>query len=478
MRTEIPFCGSHKKGSSVWVDGSECINFYPRTENGKIVLYGTPGLTSRVLLAADSEVRGSIAYGDYLYAVCGTGFYKVDKDWSKTLIGTVDSSRGHVDIKTNGTDMVIVDGHKGYLYNLDSTLSVITDTDFPNGTNSLAVVDGFYLAVTPDSERFQKSGYQNGGTWDALDFSSAGGYPDLLKTVFVDHREVWLFGDESTEVWYNNGGANFNFSRIEGSYIETGISAPNSVCKANNAVSWIAKDLNGQYQVMLAVGMQPRVVSTPDVSYRISQKTNPENAVGFTYQEEGHVFHAFLFENEAAEVYDSLEDKWHQRSSRIEVGFSVGGQSSAAGHARWRVNCHSYFNGSHLVGDYNNGYLSTMDNNVYVEDTTAIIATRTAQILEYLGQDVTYNSLQIMTEPGVGSSLAENPVAALSWSDDGGKRWSNEHYVRLGKEGESQNRAILWGLGQGRNRVFRLVISDPVKRVIRGAFAEIEVDNG
>jgi hypothetical protein len=57
----------------------------------------------------------------------------------------------------------------------------------------------------------------------------------------------------------------------------------------------------------------------------------------------------------------------------------------------------------------------------------------------------------------------------LRWSNDGGSTWSNEHWITIGKIGQYQNRAIWRRLGWSRDRIFEVVVSDPVKAVIVSA---------
>ena len=61
------------------------------------------------------------------------------------------------------------------------------------------------------------------------------------------------------------------------------------------------------------------------------------------------------------------------------------------------------------------------------------------------------------------------PQAMLRWSDDGGSTWSKEHWTTIGALGKYQNRAIWRRLGTARDRVFEVVVSDPVKAVIVSA---------
>jgi hypothetical protein len=79
-------------------------------------------------------------------------------------------------------------------------------------------------------------------------------------------------------------------------------------------------------------------------------------------------------------------------------------------------------------------------------------------------------------EAGVGLSTGQgdDPQMMVRWSDDGGHTWSNLRTVTMGRIGQYRARARLRRLGSGRDRVFEISISDPVKRVILGAAVDAE----
>jgi hypothetical protein len=60
----------------------------------------------------------------------------------------------------------------------------------------------------------------------------------------------------------------------------------------------------------------------------------------------------------------------------------------------------------------------------------------------------------------------------LTWSDDFGRSWSNGRVESMGRDGEYKKRVKFWRLGMARDRVYRVEISDPVKRVILSAHLE------
>jgi hypothetical protein len=67
------------------------------------------------------------------------------------------------------------------------------------------------------------------------------------------------------------------------------------------------------------------------------------------------------------------------------------------------------------------------------------------------------------------AALGPNPALMLRWSDDGGYTWSNEHWAPIGAMGQFKNRAMFRCLGQARDRIYEVVISDAVPRDIVGA---------
>jgi hypothetical protein len=72
----------------------------------------------------------------------------------------------------------------------------------------------------------------------------------------------------------------------------------------------------------------------------------------------------------------------------------------------------------------------------------------------------------------------QDPQAMLDWSDDGGHTWGNEHWTSMGPIGDYTTRAVWRRMGRSRNRIYRVSVTDAVKRVIIGAHLEAEIGNG
>jgi hypothetical protein len=141
--------------------------------------------------------------------------------------------------------------------------------------------------------------------------------------------------------------------------------------------------------------------------------------------------------------------------------------------------CVANFQNMILVGDYQNGTIYELDPNNYTDNGQTIRRLRRTPHLVTDFQRQYFDELQVHFQPGVGISgnatplntatIGANPQAMLRWSNDGGSTWSNEHWVNIGKLGKYKNRAIWRRLGTARDRVFEVVVTDPIKAVIVSA---------
>lgn len=96
---------------------------------------------------------------------------------------------------------VILDG---FIYDEQAnTFTQITDPDF--GAVTVTYLDGYFVFNEPESQRFWITSLLDGTMIYPLDFASAEGLPDLLQCVMSNNRELWAFGTDTTEVWYNAG---------------------------------------------------------------------------------------------------------------------------------------------------------------------------------------------------------------------------------------------------------------------------------
>ena len=387
----------------------------------------------------------------------------------------------------------------GVTLTISPLFSQITDPDFP-GAVGVGFIDGYFVFNEPNSQRFWVTASYNGLSIDALDFASAEGSPDDLVTLIVDHREIWLFGINTVEVWYNAGLPDFPLARIQGAFNEIGCLAAYSVAKLDNGLFWLGRDARGNGIVYRSKGYAGERISTHAVEWQIQQYATLSDAVAYTYQQDGHSFYVLNFPTaNRTWVYDVATGVWHERAGWENNEFT-----------RHRGNCQMNYNNEIVIGDYVAGGIYAYDLSVYSEAGSVQKWLRSWRALPTGQNDLkrtTQHSLQLDCEAGVGVSgddflyldglylitedgdrlLTEddnylvaqgsidpgvNPQVMLRWSDDGGHTWSNEHWKSMGRIGQYGYRTIWRRLGMTlklRDRVYEISGTEPVKIAIMGA---------
>ena len=501
-----PILGSAYVARSVNAADNRMINLYPEilSEAGKEPAYlqRTPGLRYLANMGT-GPIRGLHQYGTHGYVVSGSKLYRVETDWSTIEIGPI-SGTGPVSMADNGVELFIAANPDGFIYNSTTeTLVQILDPDFP-GAVTVGFLDGYFVFNEPNSQRIWVTQLNDGTLVDPLDFASAEGSPDELISVIISNREAWLFGTNSVEVWYNAGLADFPLARIQGAYNELGCAAKYSVAKMDNSVFWLGADDRGTGIVYKAKGYSGERISTHAVEWQIQQYSNIDDAIGYTYQQDGHSFYVLIFPTaNATWVYDVATSVWHERAGWQDNEF-----------VRHRSNCQMFFNNTTVVGDYVNGNIYAFDLTKYDDNgdiqkwlrswralpTGQNDLKRTAQHSLQLDCEtgvglngisvfdpddnlVTESGQKLITQAndyivvGVGVVIGANPRVILRWSDDGGHTWSNEHWKTMGRIGQWGYRVFWRRLGMTmkiRDRVYEISGTDPVKIAILGA--ELIVD--
>jgi hypothetical protein len=500
MRT--PILGSSYVTRSVNAADNRMVNLFPEVipEGGKEpgFLNRAPGLNF-LQTVGTGPIRGlwvAKISTSVFYVVSGVEVYKLSSTTgTPTLIGTV-SGTGPVSIADNGAQIFFACNGPSFIYNINTgVFGPITDPDFP-GAVTVGFLDGYFVFNEPNSQKIWVTALLDGYDINALDFASAEGSPDGLVAVSVDHREAWLFGSDSVEVWYDAGLADFPLTRIQGAFNELGCAAAFSVAKLDNTLFWLGTDARGQGIVYKANGYNGQRVSTHAVEWQIQQYGNISDAIAYTYQQDGHGFYVLTFPSaNATWVYDAATQAWHERAGWDNGSFT-----------RHRSNCQCNFVGNIIVGDYQNGNIYTFDLDTYADNgqiqrwlrswralpTGTNTLKRTAQhslqldaqagalltpITEYVYL-TTEDGFRLITESYNNlvdeTTLSVNPPPQfmLRWSDDGGHTWSNEHWAQGGAVGAYGTRIFWRRLGMTlklRDRVYELSGTDPIQIAIMGA---------
>jgi len=398
------------QSSSLNINASRMINFFPElsTPDGKTIaaLIGTPG--TELWASTTAAVRGLHVFNDKIYFVVGNKLFSIDND--KTIsaqLGTdLSTSTGRVVFANNGLSpsggdqIVFVDGVKIYCFNVSTAAMTVIDET----ASTVCFVGGYFIADVGGAQ-FQTSDLYDGATWSALNVGTAESNPDNIAAVANNHGELWIFGEYSTEVWYQDTG-NPPFTRVSGGVINYGCAAKHSVAEGGNTLYWLATQKNANSGQILGIvaarGYGVELVSPQSINATISKYAVTSDAFAYFYTDQGHEFYVLTFPSENATwVFDTMTKLWHERSSYDpNQPFEV---------CRHLSEHYCFFSGKHIVTDYSNGNFYKMALDIYEDNSNPLISTRITNHLfdnENL-ENVFIKELKLDVESGGGSSETE-----------------------------------------------------------------------
>ena len=473
--------GGSYLGRSVAVDSQECVNLYPEispSAEAKNVasLVGTPGMKYLATIGTIGGNRGYyVTARNRLMAVVGNKLIEIDSNYAQTVRGTLQTSVGRVSFaevdkqvdpaSAAESDIVLVDGVKGYRFNTLSNDFAVISGDYMPGT-SITSQNGFFIQNTNDNNKFIYSNQYDGATWEAsINFFAAESSPDPILYLTLINNQLWLMGSNSIEIWNFTGDANQLWQRSGIGYISTGVASRTAAASIMGNIFWIGSNSEGSNTVWQSgPSYTPKRVSNHAIEYVIGQMGDISDVVAMAYQQEGHQFIIFNFPSgNRTLVYDMSTELWHDRGSFDPI------TGENFHHLVMHV---SYWNGKVLVGNDSNNYLYQWDLDTYTDDGVTIKRVRTAPHIHNERHRIAFNQLEVDMEKGVGlnDGQGEDPKVMLEYSNDGGFSYSpNKIWSSAGKIGARLVRVRWNKLGMSRDRVFRLTITDAIKCIILDA---------
>jgi hypothetical protein len=382
------------------------------------------------------------------------------------------------------------------MYALNFSVLPSSDGAFSGGT-VVDIVDNYFVYNDPDTQQWAASNILSPITY-SLSFASKFTGPDNLVSLICDHGQVYLLGENTSEVWADVGTFPFPFQRIPGSASQQGIASAFSIARLGNSFAYLSRNIRGQAVIVMMNGYFPTRISTHAVENTLVNQYVGD-AVAYTYQLEGHETYVISFPTlDLTWAFDVTTGLWHKW---------LWVDSNNVYH-RHRTQCSALFQGIVLAGDWQNGQIYQLDLNNYTDNGGTIRRLRRAPHLVSDLQRQYFDEFQIQFQPGVGTTglsidlgitvndplvinpnqiliikpkemlyiglntqnmPTENPQAMLRWSNDGGSTWSKEYWSSIGQLGKYKNRIIWRRLGWSRDKVFEVVVTDPIKCVIVSA---------
>jgi hypothetical protein len=460
------------------VDCQELINWYVEITNSEAkntkILSPTPGTILFSDLGTDNYIRGIYtASTGRLFSISGNSLKEIILSGDYVSRGTINTVEGPIVMADNGVQLIIVDGSHGYILDLATNIFVrITDEDFPETCSHVQFINGRFVVnkTNVNQGNLWWSDLYDGTSWDGAAVASAEGFADKLVSIAKVNNQLWLFGELSTEVFYDTGDSDQPYQRIQGAFFDNGTSAPYSTASTGNTVLWIGSNAQGQGIVWMADGYQPKRVSNHAIEYILQSMVRIDDAIGYCYQQEGHRFYVLTFPTENRTlVYDMTTGFWHERSTYNNL---------AERDDRHVGNCCCYAFGMNLIGSRNNGKIYRLSKDAYDDDGNIIRRVRTSPHIFNENKRVFYKSFELDMEKGIGLTSGQGSLSniALQYSNDGGYTWSPELWRTPGRIGTFKTRVKWFNLGMSRDRVFRIIYTDRTSCTLINAYIDIEVE--
>jgi hypothetical protein len=408
-----------------------------------------------------------------LYVVAGQNVWMLTSPTATpVLIGTLLTAFGYVSVADNGLQVVFVDGQYGYYSEMVGPvlLTLIIVPNFYPATQ-VTFQDGYFIFAQTDSIYMFISDLYS-VNFLALNQAGKTGNSDNLVGLISNNRELYMFGQYTTEIWWDAGQSGSTpFIRQDGKFSQIGCLAPASIAKLNNTVMWLGANPEGGAVVYMLSNDYPARISNHAVEFSLQSLGGDYSGVtAYTWQVEGHYFYVLNAPGlNTTWVFDLTTLQWFEQQSLIK---GVIGRHLAQYHA--------FFDGIHVVGDYTTGNLYSYDYDTFTDNGNAIARIRQAPHLSLNLNRLFYKMLEVDFTPGTSylvNGANVNPRITLEISNDGGFTFSNPIFAALGNMGNYYARARWQRLGTSRDRVFKVSCSDPVKFSLLSAMIDVEVGN-
>jgi len=250
--------------------------------------------------------RGMEVMAGVLYVIYDTTLSSVDSSGALTSIGTIDGSEMCV-LETDGTQLVITTGSTGakiYVYTVAGGLVTVTDADITDTAKSSAYLDLRFWFDQPNGQ-FNSSAVDDATDFNALDFATAESFADDLIRVYAHNQLLYLFGEQSTEIWRTGSGRPpANRQQV----IERGIAGVYAVDSIDDTIFFL--DQYGRPNMMSGLQYQP--IYTPAIAEEWSTYNNISDCVVSAYEYRQTNFVDFVFPS-VAWTYHVASAEWSQR---------------------------------------------------------------------------------------------------------------------------------------------------------------------
>lgn len=482
-RSLFPLAKEYKIERDVLIDSSRIINMHaiPAINTTQQTAWVPVSGFENGISVGTGPARAAFVFRGSIYWVSGTDIFEIDSTLVPVLRGTIGTATGYVGITANQTQVMFVDGDKGYIWDTASSVFSTIVFGFPILPSDVAMLDNYFITFEAGQQKFYVSALGDGTTWSALNFAVFESNPDQLLAIKALKRRLFLFGQFSTETWYDAGATDFPLRRDNNSLFEHGVYSAAAVNEGFEIMMYLAQNQNGCAGVMLVLGTAlPQKVSTPAIDLLLQGLTDLTDSDSILYKENGFTFYQLSFVTDNLTlVYVVETNLWHQ----IEL---IDGSRSP-------ISVHAYLNSTHYVGTFNSNQLYELSYKFFTFDGDLIrMILDSPPFYSPQHKRIRVDRFELEVNTGMpevtlpvqyrydylNEFIQQNgdPSVILFISRDGGRTYGNGHRVSIGKLGD-YTLPVRWrklGVHRERRVVIRLEFPYKLPLIIIGAYIVFE----
>ena len=478
----IPLGGHFYRAPATNIAALECVNLYPfypqtQTTSEKTLLAPTGIELNRTFGVGGN--RGGILFQGFPYFVNGTEMWRFRERQdalARPFYGAQRQNRdvpitgnSRVKLAVNPTQICIVTTNPQSLPNVwifnqpDNTFEILEGEIFdelaPEGVQDVMFIDGYFMFIARNTQRYFISELNDGRRFRATDFATAESSNDLLIGMGKVNNEPLLFSEGTTQLLQNVGGEGFPFVVVQGAIYEVGAITPNAIVEVNDTIIFLGRERKSAPAFWITRGDRPQRLSTVPIDAELSRYSEGElkQCFSFTYSEKGAQFVGFTFLNGRTFVYETISQEWH---TRVSLTPNLENTEPSA------ISVVVAALGKLFVGNRFTNQLGILNSDVFDEFNQGYLPRYfVTPPIDNEGKPFFLNSVELVCQVGFGNKEGPfvDPRVSMSFSVDGGRTFNRKIERSLGKRGDFTQRVIWNAQGRIPRQVcFRFDFSDPV----------------
>jgi len=441
----INITSGHNPSRYPQVTNAQLHNFYVSNQESGACLFPTPGYKVINKTFEDKNPRGifySTVFGGVIAVFDRNIYLFSDITGTSTKLNPdlpLEKETGTIFIEENETNQVVFSEAGSVYVAIKGDKTTFQKAPIPQDVvpTNVIYLDTYFITTDRLTNRFYISGNNTALTWNPLDYSVINSKAVGVATI---NRQLLVFGEQETGVFYDAGVNPFPFRRTNTFSIEYGCLSVESIAQGFGMVCWLATNKQSDPVLMMSSGGKPKSLASENIDFKIADLKKPENCDAFMYQSDGHVFYQINFYSDDVSLLYDFTTKKFSAISEKDTSISTPNTSIT------KMSSVQY-----LTTSGNKAYCLLRSKPYIHEFSNKIATSNGVQIPRsiitnnlYQNDYVEIAELRVWAQQGIYKNPDNLAYVRLSVSDDGGVTYSELNQEKLSQLGD-RNAFVIYG---------------------------------